>query len=393
MAAKELARIRTDFVGKVSTEVIKQLLDDLLDDRVLNEEEKDSLLEENKSRADRARKLIDKVKNKGDKASRKMITYLERRDCELHSTLGLSSVPLPQPVAVSGQEQTQSPVPTPSTDQSNKEKLKDNSIYPVDERASRLALLITNIEFQDVNLNRKGAEKDEQNMEELLRALKYEVVKHRNLTAKEIDKALIEFSKDQRLKQTDSVFVVIMSHGKMGAVYGVDWRKENPDEFSIDNVYKYLGTERCPALLDKPKVIIIQACRGEKDGSVFVSDGPVNITPDSACGAESQPGPSLSADEEDIEQDGLKRKHKEKDFISFLSCTPDTVSYRQTEHGSFLIQHIVDVFNNFSHLDDIEELFRKVMQRFEDFPLATRRQMPTKDRCTLTRRFFLFPGH
>lgn len=77
-----------------------------------------------------------------------------------------------------------------------------------------------------------------------------------------IDNALIEFSKHPKLKETDSVFVVIMSHGKLGAVLGVGHDEEEPDEFPIDNIYKHLGTKECRALLDKPKVIIIQACRG-----------------------------------------------------------------------------------------------------------------------------------
>ena len=49
---------------------------------------------------------------------------------------------------------------------------------------SRVALLITNIKFTDVAMNRKGADKDEENMEKLLKALGYEVVKYTNLTGK-----------------------------------------------------------------------------------------------------------------------------------------------------------------------------------------------------------------
>lgn len=79
-----------------------------------------------------------------------------------------------------------------------------------------------------------------------------------------IDDAILQFSKHPKLKETDSVIVVIMSHGKLGKVLGVDWKKgdEKPDEFLIGNIYKHLGSEKCPALLDKPKIIIIQACRG-----------------------------------------------------------------------------------------------------------------------------------
>ena len=80
--------------------------------------------------------------------------------------------------------------------------------------------------------------------------------------SQEIDDAVIKFSKHPKLKETDSVFVVIMSHGKPGAVLGVNYKDEEPDEFPIDNVYKHLDTKKCPALLNKPKIIIIQACRG-----------------------------------------------------------------------------------------------------------------------------------
>ncbi|XP_044060067.1 uncharacterized protein LOC122879680 isoform X2 [Siniperca chuatsi] len=70
-----------------------------------------------------------------------------------------------------------------------------------------------------------------------------------------------------KLKETDSVLVVIMSHGKLGAVLGVNCKNETsgdetPDEFPVNNIYKHLGSEKCSALLNKPKIIIIQACRG-----------------------------------------------------------------------------------------------------------------------------------
>lgn len=72
-----------------SNELIKQLLDDLLDEGVLNDGEKDSILEENKGRADKARCLVDAVKRKGDDASGKMIAHLKSRDPAVCSKLGL----------------------------------------------------------------------------------------------------------------------------------------------------------------------------------------------------------------------------------------------------------------------------------------------------------------
>nr|XP_040025468.1 caspase a-like [Gasterosteus aculeatus aculeatus] len=196
-----------------------------------------------------------------------------------------------------------------------------------------------------------------------------------------IDEALKKFAEHPKLKETDSVLVVLMSHGLRGRVCGVDWKRERKaDEFLIDNIYKHLGPENCPALLNKPKIIMIQACRGGDEGAVVVRDGD---------------GPALACDdagEEDIEDDNLCLAKKEKDFSSLLSCTPDTVSYRHPVNGSFLIQYVVEVFNTFACEDHIEELFRKVMQRFEDFSIQSKKQMPTKDRCTLTKHFYFFPG-
>ncbi|XP_030007441.1 caspase-1-A-like isoform X1 [Sphaeramia orbicularis] len=390
MAGEELAKVRSKFVEKVSKEVIKQILDELLEDGVLNEGESESIIEENSSRADKARCLIDKVKKKGDVASTKMIVHLKSKDPTLYTTLGLSHEEPVQQAA----EPLQKPSTLATTSQDNIEhkKLHGNSIYHVSKESmlSRVALLICNKDFTNKKLNRKGAEKDVVNMEHLLSTLGYEVVKHTNLTGKGIDSALMSFSQHSKLAHTDSVFVVIMSHGKLGAVFGVDYAEEKPDEFPINNIYKYLGPGNCPALLNKPKIIVIQACRGAEAGAVLVSDC---VQPDVVSDDVSPPEEDQSAAEEGIEDDALHWEHKEKDFISLLSSTPDTVSYRQTDRGSFLIQYTMEVFNSSSRDDDIEELFRKVMQRFEDFSVHNKRQMPTKDRCTLTKRFYLFPGH
>lgn len=87
------------------------------------------------------------------------------------------------------------------------------------------------------------------------------------MSSQAIEDAVIDFSKRPKLKDTDSVVVVIMSHGRMGVVAGVSTRSKTfeDDHFSLDKIYRLLGPEDCPALLNKPKIIIIQACRGSDD--------------------------------------------------------------------------------------------------------------------------------
>uniref|UniRef100_A0A915IAS6 Caspase family p20 domain-containing protein n=1 Tax=Romanomermis culicivorax TaxID=13658 RepID=A0A915IAS6_ROMCU len=68
-----------------------------------------------------------------------------------------------------------------------------------------------------------------------------------------------KFAEKREHKIYDSAVVVILSHGKNGRLYGVDCQ-----EIEIHTIVSCLNTHGCPDLIDKPKIFIIQACRGEK---------------------------------------------------------------------------------------------------------------------------------
>ncbi|KAL4009587.1 hypothetical protein ACER0C_003439 [Sarotherodon galilaeus] len=96
VADLELARVRSAFVWRVTTEILTQLLEGLVSDGVLNKLEEESILEKNPARADKARSLIDTVTKKGDKACKIMIRHLETKDRYLYSQLHLDSDPSAQ---------------------------------------------------------------------------------------------------------------------------------------------------------------------------------------------------------------------------------------------------------------------------------------------------------
>ncbi|KAJ3594765.1 hypothetical protein NHX12_004072 [Muraenolepis orangiensis] len=77
--------------------VIKGLLDDLWQKKVLSTEDKDSVTENQTSKVDRARCLIDMVMGKGERASQKMVDSMKVRDMELCISLGLIPSPSPLP--------------------------------------------------------------------------------------------------------------------------------------------------------------------------------------------------------------------------------------------------------------------------------------------------------
>lgn len=73
---------------------------------------------------------------------------------------------------------------------------------------------------------------------------------------------LRHFAARKEHQTSDSTFVVLMSHGLRDGVCGVDCQGQNSDLLSIDTVFATFNNRNCQALRGKPKVIIIQACRG-----------------------------------------------------------------------------------------------------------------------------------
>ncbi|NP_001139064.1 caspase b, like [Danio rerio] len=249
------------------------------------------------------------------------------------------------------------------------------SIYTPVSRTQRkgLALLITNILFANKQDDRAGAERDEENMEWLLKNLNFMVIKYRNLTGNEISRAVQDFSRRHEHQDADSTFVVIMSHGdriqNKDAILGVNynWLQNRNDVYFVEDTFSHLNSVNCPALIDKPKVILIQACRGGQLGGVPVKD----------CVPESD-----------------SWVHKEKDFVCFMSTMPDVVAYRDEVKGSYFISYIVDVFCSSACKDHIMELFRKVAARMEKDERFRRQAklLPCIERTSLVKKFYLFPG-
>ncbi|XP_041835328.1 protein NLRC3-like [Melanotaenia boesemani] len=95
-AESKVFKIRCDFVKRVSEEIIKQLIDHLEGDKVLNASERKDILERNPTTEEKARALIDSVKPKGNEACQKMIEHLQTCDIYLSCELGLSSDPSAQ---------------------------------------------------------------------------------------------------------------------------------------------------------------------------------------------------------------------------------------------------------------------------------------------------------
>ena len=68
---------------------------------------------------------------------------------------------------------------------------------------------------------------------------------------------LQQFSQHPGHQSAESMVVCILSHGEEGYIFGADGKK-----FELDAIFELFDNTSCQQLLGKPKVFIIQACRG-----------------------------------------------------------------------------------------------------------------------------------
>uniref|UniRef100_H0WSB8 Caspase 12/pseudo n=1 Tax=Otolemur garnettii TaxID=30611 RepID=H0WSB8_OTOGA len=270
-----------------------------------------------------------------------------------------------------------------SRDRFHKMKTKMiDEIYPVMEREgrTRLALIICNKEFNYLP-NRCGSEIDLLGMQDLLENLGYSVIVKENLTAEEMEKELQQFAARPEHQSSDSTFLVFMSHGILQGICGVKHRMQEPDVLHDDTIFQIFNNQNCRSLKDKPKVIIMQACRGRGSGMVWVA---ADL---GEAAADTHGHPLLKRC---VWSDAITMAHVEKDFIAFKSSTPHNVSWR-LDIGSLFISQLNLRYLATALIHTINFLLPEVQRSFETPNIVT--QMPTIERVSMTRYFYLFPGN
>lgn len=194
------------------------------------------------------------------------------------------------------------------------------------------AIIMNNKEFQIPKLKvRNGTDQDASALNECLSNLGFKVARFDSLTAKDMRFHLKEAAAlDHR--DNDCFILAIMSHGGDGYVYGTDAR------IYIEEIIDIVkGTI---SLAGKPKIVIIQACRGNtKDGGIEIDASPERgslFLPEII--------PTMA------------------DFLIFYSTVPGYVSYRCSKNGSWFIQSLVKVLKKLSRTMDLLTMMTIVNQ-------------------------------
>ena len=106
---------------------------------------------------------------------------------------------------------------------------------------------------------RKGTELDVSAIDSTFSKLGWDVIKHHDATAADISKVMTDIQCSRETESLAALAIFILSHGEdNGTVFAQD------SMYRVDNdVLQKLSADKCPALAGKPKLIFVQACKGQ----------------------------------------------------------------------------------------------------------------------------------
>lgn len=203
-----------------------------------------------------------------------------------------------------------------------------------DMRGRRVAYIVC------VKKKRPGAEKDLEIMKKLLEGNKFQCSENIDPRAEDILKGFRTFRDElnENVGGISCCFVVIMAHGTLGKIVGSDGA-----EVSLDDVFELFNNKQCSALREKPKVFIIQACRGDSNRKTKQN---MDATEHGSPGSKNKL-PTIS------------------DTLTVYATPPGGAALRSPKSGSPMFIEMANVFPKYSKECDVYELFTKVNKRLD----------------------------
>ena len=207
------------------------------------------------------------------------------------------------------------------------------------EAQRRLNLRGHNYPVPNIGLkNRIGSEQDVKKISGLFKSFGFQTSVYEDLDSRKMEYLLESVAREDHSRH-DCFVLIIMSHGALGSIYGVDGMPVRCAE--IKSMFK---PGKCPSLLNKPKIFFFQACQGEQ--SMDGHAAPV-------------------ADVDDIETDGhvehaTTSTPSEADFLICYSTVPGYISYRSRKTGSFFINLVADNLLKLHRSEDVLSIMTNV---------------------------------
>ncbi|ELK25127.1 Caspase-14 [Myotis davidii] len=187
-----------------------------------------------------------------------------------------------------------------------------------------------------VKKNRPGSDRDVVLMNQWLSQCQFEYTSCIDPDKKELLEKLTSF-RDGLNEIKDEIsccLVTLMSHGEKGSL-----KIRDDERVSLEEIFEMFNNKNCPALKEKPKIFIIQACRGERrDSGVETDDEPMDL--------------------DDISE--KKRLPTFSDYFIIYPTQADHVALRHPRTGSVMIEAMTEIYQQHGNKWHIVDFFTKV---------------------------------
>uniref|UniRef100_A0A1Q3FLD2 Putative caspase-1 n=1 Tax=Culex tarsalis TaxID=7177 RepID=A0A1Q3FLD2_CULTA len=232
-------------------------------------------------------------------------------------------------------------------------------VYPMTSASRGIIFIVNIIRYKNnTHPTRNGAEVDRDNLVSLFRQLGFKVFYYEDLTNEDFQWLVKELKNSPHLSAECFAFY-ILAHGNHNKGWDKIYLHENSILY-VHDILKLFNNENCPKLINRPKLFFFSICRGDKaDFGQYRSDA-------------------------NTERDGMINRNKEPptnmptyaDMYICFSTVPGFSAHRDTNHGSWLVESMCQVWTKHAHDTDVEQLMKLVgaeMARYrtENFGMQT----------------------
>ena len=222
--------------------------------------------------------------------------------------------------------------------------------YEMDHKMRGSAIIFNNKKFKERKLptgeqytpqERHGTDKDADALRKTLGNFGFDpilIVPDPSKAA--IDDALENLAEDDH-KNSDCIFVAVLSHGDKGEISAKD------EDYAESDLWTPFLADKCKSLVGKPKIFVIQACRGDAaDKGLVVLD-------------QAKPGGAVKK----VVASTATTIPVHADFLIARATPSGYPSMRNTDSGSYFIQAFCNVLNKYGEKDDLVSILTKVNRR------------------------------
>lgn len=152
-----------------------------------------------------------------------------------------------------GNETFEVPDPPSSDDLTDAHSLPS---YQMKSQPRGLGIIVNNKVFTCGMKNREGTDKDATALQRLFTHLGFHTNRYNDLNGTQFRRIFNDAAAVDH-KKFDCLMVAILTHGIKGKLYATDG-----ELIPVEELTKLFNGYRCPSLIGKPKIFLLQACRG-----------------------------------------------------------------------------------------------------------------------------------